>query len=122
MKLSQLTTDNALDALCRLTPYLSNITTDQEFVEEIGKIVDGKGLSLFGQYTMMMERITVVLPILLQKHRPDVYGVLSVLNDKTEEEIAAQTVMETMGQLRELFQDKELLDFLGSFMPRKKKG
>ena len=40
MKLSELSTDRALDVLCELTPYISNIASDEKMPGEPG------GLSL----------------------------------------------------------------------------
>ncbi|RKJ40208.1 hypothetical protein D7X94_08660 [Acutalibacter sp. 1XD8-33] len=121
MKLSQLSTDGAMDALCRLTPYITHITTDQEFVAAIGKVVNLEEVNLYGQYVLIMDRLGEAIPILLNTHRADVYGILSVLNEKTPQEIAAQPVRETFSQLREVFQDEELLGFFKSFLGRGKK-
>lgn len=121
MKLSELTTDGALDALCRLTPHITNITTDRAVVESVGKIVDTEGLSMYGMYALIMDRISEVIPILLNSHRADVYGILSVINQRTPEEIAAQNVRETFSQLRGLVQDQELIDFFKSLLGRAKK-
>ena len=41
MKLSELSTDRAADALCELSPYVDNITNDEEVVKTIGKVMEG---------------------------------------------------------------------------------
>lgn len=120
MKLSELTTDGALDALCQLTPYIANITTDQDFVDAIGKLVKTEGMSVYGMYTLIIDRVSAALPVLLGTHREDVYGILSVVNQKPPKEIAAQSIRETVSQLKELVQDPELLSFFKSFMGRGK--
>lgn len=122
MKLSEFSTDEALDALCQLTPHIASITTDQAFIDEVGKIVDTKDKSVYGMYALMVDRISAIAPILLRDHRADVYGVLSVLNQKSPQEIAAQSVWETFSQLREVFQDQELGRFFKSFLGRVKSG
>lgn len=113
--LSELSTDQALDALCELTPYVANIASDEGVVGAVGKIVDvGDGLNLFGKGLLLVERMGEIVPALLRTHRHDVYGILSVLNERTVADIAAQPVMDTVQQVRELFQDEELLAFFRS--------
>ena len=43
MKLSELTTDQAADVLCEVTPYIANITGDKSLLDELGKKFDSKG-------------------------------------------------------------------------------
>lgn len=119
MKLSQLSTDRALDALCELTPYISNIASDENMVAVVGKIINvDDGMNALGKGLLLVERVGEIIPALLGAHREDVYGILSVINDRTVEEIAAQTVMDTINQIRDALQDKELLSFFSSFARR----
>lgn len=121
MKLSELTTDGALDALCTITPYIYSITSDTALIESVGKAVDtGKVENRYGQYLVLMDKAVEILPLVLKDHRTDVYGILSVLNQRTVEEIAAQNVMETIRQIREATQDEELRGFFKSFAPSAK--
>lgn len=120
MKLSDLRTDRALDVLCELAPYIDRITNDQEVVSTIGKAVKPDAeLNRYGSFMLIMGRLSEFVPLLLKTHRPDVYGILSVLNGKTVEEIAAQPVRETVKQLREAFQDEDLMAF---FKPSARQG
>lgn len=115
MKLSELSTDKTLDVLCELTPYISNIASDDAVVGAVGKIVDtDKDINLYGKGLMLVERMGEIVPVLLKTHRPDVYGILSVMNDRPVAEIAAQKITDTIRQVRELFQDPELLSFFRS--------
>ena len=115
MKLSELTTERAADVLCELTPYIANITGDKALLDELEKKFDRKGKSVAEMYTFAAHKYATLVPILLKDHREDVFGVLSVLNETELDKIAKQKVMETMKQVRDLFQDKELLDFFKSF-------
>lgn len=115
MKLSELSTDRALDVLCELTPYVSNVASDDAVVSAVGKVVKPKDeTNVYGAGLMLMERMGEIVPLLLKTHRPDVYGVLSVLNEKTAEEIAAQPVGDTIRQIKDVLRDSELLDFFKS--------
>lgn len=115
MKLSQLTTERAADVLCELTPYIANITGDKALLDEMANKFDSKGKSVAELYTFAAHKYATLVQILLKYHREDVFGVLSVLNETELDKIAKQNIMETMKQVREVFQDKELLDFFKSF-------
>lgn len=115
MKLSELSTDRSLDVLCELTPYISNIASDDAVVSAVGKIVDTSGdINLYGKGLLMVERLGEIIPVLLKTHRPDVYGILSVMNERPVAEIAAQKITDTVRQVRELFCDEEFLAFFRS--------
>jgi len=119
MKLSELSTDNALNALCELTPYISGIASDEAVVNAAGKVIDtGENLNMYGKFLILAERIGEIVPVLLKTHRTDVYGILSVMNEKSTEEIAAQNILETLRQVREVFRDRELVDFFRSCVRR----
>ena len=115
MKLSELTTERAADVLCELTPHIANITGDKALQDELANKFDSKGKSVAELYTFAAHKYATLVPILLKAHREDVFGVLSVLNETELDKIAKQNIMETMKQVRDLFQDKELLDFFKSF-------
>lgn len=115
MKLSELSTERAADVLCELTPYIANITGDKALLDELANKFDSKGKSVAELYTFAAHKYATLAPILLKAHRNDVFGVLAVLNECSADEIAKQKVMETMKQVRNLLQDKDLLDFFKSF-------
>lgn len=115
MKLSELSTDRAADVLCELAPYVGNITNDETVVNTIGKVMEnGQELNRYGQVMMLMGRIGEFVPLLLKEHRLDVYGILSVMNERPVAEIAAQRLMDTMRQVKELFKDEDFMAFFKS--------
>lgn len=115
MKLSGLSTDKALDVLCELTPYVGNIANDKEVVNTVGKVMEsGQEMNRYGQVMLVLGRIGDFLPLLLKSHRPDVYGILSVMNERPVAEIAAQKLTDTIRQVRELFRDEEFVAFFKS--------
>lgn len=117
MRLSELSTDRATDVLCELTPYIANIVSDEELLEELKKAVDRKDIVNKAQWLAVgAEKITKILPILLKKRKEDVFGILAVMNEKTVEEIAKQNILVTLKQARTAFKDKELIDFFKSCM------
>lgn len=115
MKLSELSTDRALDVLCELTPYVSNICEDGSVVGVIGeKISIDKSMNIYGQFATFIGQMSKAAPILLKTHRVDVYGILSVMNERSVDEIAAQPITDTIQQIKEVFRDTDLLSFFKS--------
>lgn len=116
MKLSELSTDRAADVLCELVPHVSNIVNDPDTISTIGKVVSQKGqkLSGFGVQMLSAGRIVDFLPILLKTHRADVYGILSIMNERPVAEIAAQKLIETIKQVKDLLHDDDFVDFFKS--------
>ncbi len=115
----ELSTDKALDVLCELTPYVSGICSDSELLSTLGEKTDSdENMNTYEKFALLAGRISKIIPALLKGHRLDVYGILSVLNEKSAKEISSQSVTETIKQLKEVFQDNELLDFFKSFTQR----
>lgn len=114
MRLSELTTDRAADVLCELTPYIANITGDKTLLDELGKKFDPEGKSPAELYVFADAKYAQIVPILLKSHRADVFGILGTLNEQDAESIGKQNIMQTMRQVRDAVQDKDLMDFFGS--------
>ena len=117
MKLSNITnTDIFLDKVCEIAPYIEQLVED----EEISKLWKDKLKATNGEVdieTMRemaldkgIEKAFKFIPLLLRKNRGAIYGILSVVNDKTVEEIAEQTPLETINQVKELLTDKEFIN------------
>lgn len=115
-KLSELSTDECADVLCELVPYIVNIVSDKEIMDAVGKAVDKKTITQVGVMLLGAQKITTVIPLLLKTHRPDIYSILSIVGEKSIEEVASQNVMATMWQMKELLNDKELVSFFRSWV------
>lgn len=116
MKVSQLTTDEALNVMCEITPYLSNIAADEKVVETIGKAISTEGMTRAGIMLVGAEKLNKIVSILLEGHRDDVYGIVAAVNQMDAEEIKRQNFIKTGLQIREICKDKELLDFFKSWV------
>ena len=114
MKISELSTDRAADVLCQLTPCIANIAGDKNLLDELSKKFDMKGKSAAELYVFGAQKLTHILPIVLRDHRADVFGILATLNETTPDAISSQSVLVTIKQARDVFADKELLDFFKS--------
>lgn len=115
MKISELTTEKAADVLCEISVYALSILTDEELKAELSDKLDkGKTLTKAELYAIGLKRFSVLTPILLKKHKADVFGILAALNETTVDTIARQNVLKTMMQIREISKDAELIDFFKS--------
>lgn len=115
MKLSEMTTDRAMDVLCEITPCIANITADEELLAELRNAIDPKAVKTKAELMVKgVEKITKLVPIVLKKRKEDVFGILAALNERTAEEIGKQNIIATMAQVREVVKDKDLMDFFKS--------
>lgn len=115
MKLSQMSTDGALDALCQIAPLVADIVTDPEIRAELSAGLDAsKGNTLAERFALTAEKLSNVIPLFLKNRRESIFGILAVLNETDVERIAKQNIMQTMKQIRDIVKDKELLDFFQS--------
>lgn len=115
MKLSEMTTERTADTLCELVPYIAAISTDEELTEEIRSSIDPKKAANRAELMILgAKKLSKIVPILLKKRREELFGILGVLNLRTPEQIAKQNILVTMGQVREMVKDRELVDFFKS--------
>lgn len=115
MKLSQLSTDRAMDLLCEIATPVTNIMTDEELIKELKSAVDfEKTNTMAEKIALITGKFTKILPLILNKRKADLFSILASLNEKTIEEIGSQNVIKTMSQIKDIAKDKELLDFFKS--------
>lgn len=116
MKISQFSTECALDKLCEIVPYADSIMGDDEFVRVFKEKVNptGENITTAAWMLLGMRKASKLVPVLLKRHRDDVYAILAILNSCTVEEIKAQNIITTMMQLREISKDEELVAFFSS--------
>ena len=118
MKLSELDTSRAADVLCEAGAYALNILTDEELATELKSKIDRSAeMSRLELYTFGAQKIITLLPIILKKHRDDVFGILAAVNGCAVKDIASQNIMVTMQQVKELASDKDMIDFFKSCAP-----
>ena len=119
MKISEFTTDKALDVFVELTPYVADIVTCEALQTALSDLANTPANSLKSTFQQMVFGADVfsrLVPILLSERRSDVYGILAALNEKSVDEIAKQSLIKTVGMIREIFSDKDLLNFFKSFV------
>ena len=117
MKLSEISTERAADVLCELTPLVDSIITDEDLMQSLSAVVDREQtetMSVGQKMLLVSSKLGKIVPILMKKRRAEMFGILAVLNEKTPEQISAQNMLVTMMQVRDLVNDRELIDFFKS--------
>ena len=115
MKISELSTDRAADVLCEVSVYALPILSDEELMDTLKKKIDSTGTMTRAEVLAEgAAKIGALVPIVLKKHKADVFGLLAVLNETTAEKIAAQNIIETLRQAKDIAKDRDLLDFFKS--------
>ena len=71
-------------------------------------------MSVGQKLLLVFSKAGKIVPILMKKRRAEMFGILAVLNEKTPDQIAAQNILVTMMQVRDLANDRELIDFFRS--------
>lgn len=115
MRISELSTEKAASILCEITPFIANISSDEELLKELREAVDVKDVNNRAELMLVgATKLTRIIPILLKRRKDDVFGILAALNETSADEIAKQNILTTVAQIREIIKDKELLSFFSS--------
>lgn len=117
MKISEMTNDQATEALIRLSVPFGNICDDDETMK------------LGEKYFKLREELPVIKAIgsalpqitahLLKTHKEDVYEIIGALTFKSKSEVAKMNFKETIKILKESYDDT-LRDFFQSSAARMK--
>lgn len=111
MKISQMTTDQAADALVKMSEAVSTIVADEESIPMLNMLV--AQFSDENQAEGIAAALMKLVPFLLKKHRKELYTIIGALDGKPEEEIGKFSFMSTLRVIRDSI-DKDLIDFFRS--------
>lgn len=114
MKLSELTTKQALSKMLVLIPAVKELTGDMELLE-----LFKKGYSISPNATaeeieaikmkVGTEKLMDIIAMVIEKHENVIYKILSIVNERDIKEIQEQSIIETFSQIQSLFEDKALM-------------
>lgn len=111
MKISEMTNDQATEAMIRLASALSNICDDEDMVAIIEKYTKDKDSTPFIQ--LIGRVLPDVAGYALKKHKGDFYEIIGALTDSTSAEVGKMNFRETIKVLRESW-DEVLSGFFTS--------
>lgn len=105
MKISEMTNDQAADALVKIAPAIENILKDEATKPLLEKLAGAQG----------MEPLQVVATILpeavafcMKEHKDDLYAVVAALTQKTQ--VGKMNFLTTVKELKESI-DEDLVGF-----------
>ena len=107
MKISEMTTDQAAEALVKLAAPIGNICDDEDITkisEKYREIKDVENIRAFGR--LLPELVAYAL----KKHKKDFYEILGVLIGKTADEVGQMNFAETLKAVKGSY-DEVLRDF-----------
>lgn len=121
IKLSELNTDESLDLLCDLTPYVSEIAEDKEVIKLFADKVKLKANTSEEEFKRVtikttIDKVSKLIPVFLKKHREAIYNILSILNEKSIEEIKTQKITITINEIKTVLMDQDFLDFFSELL------
>ena len=108
MKISQMTNDQAADAMIKLAQPMSNLLEDEATVGLLKEMEKGDskgGIAFFGR---MLPKIVAFA---MKDHKEDVYAIVAALTMKPVAEVGSLNFMETVKEMKESIDD----EFIGFF-------
>lgn len=122
MKISELTTERAADVLCEVSIYALNILSDKELLASLRMQLEGTDgdRTKAEMIAIASEKVAELVPLLLKKHKDDVFGIVAAVNGLTLEQVRQQKIIKTMNAIKEMAQDKDLIDFFKSCVSTEK--
>jgi hypothetical protein len=118
MRISEMSTDRAADALITIAQPAGNIVKDPEIIAGLEALGAQNGGTMAA---MLGEGLLPVLQLVLKNHRQDVYCIIAALTEKTVQEVAKQSILRTVADIRESW-DADLASFFQSARPSSKGG
>lgn len=122
MKISELTTERAADVLCEVSIYALNILSDKELLASLRMQLEGTDgdRTKAEMIAIASEKVAELIPLILKKHKDDVFGIVAAVNGLTLEQVRQQKIIKTMTAIKEMAQDKDLIDFFRSCVSQEK--
>lgn len=102
MKLSEMTNDQAAEAMIRLAGPVGAICDDEEAVAMIDEYKKRYKMPMFYAVGKM---IPTLVGLLMKKHKSEMYEIISVLTGKKPSEIGGMNFAETVAALRDSYDE-----------------
>ena len=121
MRISEMTTDQAMDTLCEITPHISDIITDEKLVSEIKKKMKKEESTTKADIIRFaVEKVSGLVPMIFKKRRDSVYAIVAAINQTDIDTVRHQNIIKTMIEIREIAKDDDLVAFVKSCLKTEK--
>ena len=102
MKISEMTNDQATDAIIRIAPAISNICEDTEMLTIIDDLQKFGEMNLLTAVGKLLPKITTLA---LKNHKHDVYEIIGALQMKPTAQVGKMNFAETIKAVKESYDD-----------------
>ena len=110
MKISQMTNDQATQAIIRLAQPMSNIMDDPNAEGVLGEIADQKGKKMINIISTLLPK---VVAFCMKDHKKDLYEIVGALMMIPTAQVGTMNFVQTIKELKESI-DQDFLDFFKS--------
>ena len=107
MKISEMTNEQAADALVRIAEPVSNLCDDDDLVKMLDDFSKMNDLGLVRAFGQMLPKL---MGYALKKHRNDLYEIIGALDMRPTAEVAKMPFLDTVRLVQESY-DTILKDF-----------
>lgn len=117
MKISEMTNDQAVDTLVRLSVPVSSLCEDEQITDMIKRyqaLEETPMINVIGKF------LPEIAACAFKKHKNDVMEIVGALTLQSKEKAAKMNFLETMKIIREALNDEDLKGFFTSFKARMK--
>lgn len=102
MKISEMTNDQATEAILRIAPAISNICDDSEMMDIIDDLKKFGDMDLLPAIGKILPKIATYA---LKEHKHDLYEIIGALQMKPAEEVGKMNLAETIKAVKESYDD-----------------
>ena len=117
MKISEMTNEQAADALVRIATPLGNICEDEQITGMIARFKEMDEMPMLQAVGKFMPEIAAVA---FKTHKNDLFEIVGALTMQTKAAAAKMNFLETIKVIREAFSDEDMIGFFTSFKGRNK--
>lgn len=100
-------TDIAIDKLINIAPIIAELRPKLKTDEDFKKFIADNKENKLDNFDFVLK----ILPLFLRKYKQEIYEILSVISDKTVDEIANQSIGATISTIKELIADDDFKSF-----------
>lgn len=117
MKISEMTNDQATDAMVRISAAFGFICEDEEMLGMIDELQNMGSMPLIKAVPRVLPRFC---SLAFRKHRDSLYEIIGALCQKTKKDVGKMNFKETIALIKESYDDI-LRDFFTSSVPSPEK-
>lgn len=117
MRISEMTNDQATDAMVRISAALGSICEDEEMLGVIDDLQNLGNMPIINAIPRVLPKFA---SLAFRKHKDSLYEIIGALCQKSRKDVGKMNFKETIALIRDSY-DEVLRDFFTSSVPSPKK-